>query len=231
MQPQSQNFASIRSQRKQSPHIRKNFSQRAEPVSSFGIGHPAQATGNFEQTQPYADEVYNYQKHSNQTPQSKKYWRRSNNNEFQTPKGKYRRSPSPSRSHPNFNYKSATEYARPMNKRQDFIAQNEAQNAGENFARPARKYDKFLDNRGRGIRNMNRPASPRNQPNRESYKSGGVYQRGPPSVKSHTPQIYLNKYEDDCLYMNLEEEYLHRVSKRQGKSSNMSINRSMYNFK
>lgn len=42
---------------------------------------------------------------------------------------------------------------------------------------------------------------------------------------------HINTYQDDCLYMNLEEEYLHRVSKRnQNKFSNVSINRSMYNM-
>lgn len=51
------------------------------------------------------------------------------------------------------------------------------------------------------------------------------------SVRSLQQNIFLNRYEDDCLYMNLEEEYLHKVSKRMGKSANVSINRSMYNFK
>ena len=51
------------------------------------------------------------------------------------------------------------------------------------------------------------------------------------SVRSLQQNIFLNRYEDDCLYMNLEEEYLHKVSKRMGKSSNVSINKSMYNFK
>lgn len=102
-----------------------------------------------------------------------------------------------------------------------------------NFQRPARKYDKFINNRGKGIRNMNRPMSPRVYRNNGSYKSlhGNMINKDLQSVKSLQPQVYLNKYEDDCLYMNLEEEYLHRVSKRQGKSSNVSINRSMYNFK
>lgn len=39
------------------------------------------------------------------------------------------------------------------------------------------------------------------------------------------------RYEDDCLYMNLEEEYLHRVSKRLQKNSNLSVNRSNHNLK
>ena len=51
------------------------------------------------------------------------------------------------------------------------------------------------------------------------------------SVRSLQQNIFLNRYEDDCLYMNLEEEYLHKVSKRMGKSANVSINKSMYNFK
>lgn len=32
------------------------------------------------------------------------------------------------------------------------------------------------------------------------------------SVISGTPKVFVNEYEDDCLYMNLEEEYLHKVS-------------------
>lgn len=51
------------------------------------------------------------------------------------------------------------------------------------------------------------------------------------SVRSLQQNIFLNRYEDDCLYMNLEEEYLHKVSKRMGKSENVSINKSMYNLK
>ena len=51
------------------------------------------------------------------------------------------------------------------------------------------------------------------------------------SVRSLQQNVFLNRYEDDCLYMNLEEEYLHKVSKRMGKSAHVSINKSMYNFK
>ena len=51
------------------------------------------------------------------------------------------------------------------------------------------------------------------------------------SVRSLQQNIFLNRYEDDCLYMNLEEEYLHKVSKRLGKGTGVSINKSMYNFK
>ena len=50
------------------------------------------------------------------------------------------------------------------------------------------------------------------------------------SVRSLQPNVFMNRYEDDCLYMNLEEEYLHKVSKRMGKDANISINKSMYNF-
>jgi hypothetical protein len=50
------------------------------------------------------------------------------------------------------------------------------------------------------------------------------------SVRSLQQNMYLNRYEDDCLYMNLEEEYLHKVSKRTGKGNGVSINKSMYNY-
>ena len=32
------------------------------------------------------------------------------------------------------------------------------------------------------------------------------------SVHSMVPNVYVNQYQDDCLYLNLEEEYLHKVS-------------------
>lgn len=51
------------------------------------------------------------------------------------------------------------------------------------------------------------------------------------SVRSLQQNMYLNRYEDDCLYMNLEEEYLHKVSKRTGKGNGVSINKSMYDYK
>lgn len=119
----------------------------------------------------------------------------------------------------------------------------------ENFKRTPRKYDKFISNRGRNNLNDNnnvnvkgsaRPVSPRRMDTQKSNHSlnGAEMNRNfdnekkdIQSVKSLQQNIYLNRYEDDCLYMNLEEEYLHRVSKRQGKSANVSINRSMYNFK
>ena len=51
------------------------------------------------------------------------------------------------------------------------------------------------------------------------------------SVKSLQKALQMGTGDDDCLYLNLEEEYLQRVTKRQVQGSNFAINRSMYNFK
>ena len=41
------------------------------------------------------------------------------------------------------------------------------------------------------------------------------------------PNMYVNEYQDDCLFMNLEEEYLHKVSMQNkgGHQINHNINR------
>lgn len=56
--------------------------------------------------------------------------------------------------------------------------------------------------------------------------SGDAY-----SVKSLQHNVFMNRTEDDCLYMNLEEEYLHKVSKRQKRDNSISINKSMQDYK
>ena len=61
---------------------------------------------------------------------------------------------------------------------------------------------------------------------RSQFQAGANAQ----SVRSLQQNVFFNRYEDDCLYMNLEEEYLHKVSKRMGNSANISINKSMYDF-
>lgn len=43
------------------------------------------------------------------------------------------------------------------------------------------------------------------------------------SIHSMVPSMYVNQYQDDCLYMNLEEEYLHKVS-LQNKNDNELMN-------
>lgn len=55
--------------------------------------------------------------------------------------------------------------------------------------------------------------------------SGDAY-----SVKSLQQNMFMNRTEDDCLYMNLEEEYLHKVSKRQKRDNSISINKSMQDY-
>lgn len=50
------------------------------------------------------------------------------------------------------------------------------------------------------------------------------------SVRSLQQNMYLNRYEDDCLYMNLEEEYLHKVSKKSENKNGISISKSHYDF-
>lgn len=216
----SPNFASIRSKRRQSPYLIKNLSQRVAPVS----GHPNESLP-LEQGISYQDEPYNFKK----PPKDKNFWKNGQPGRYQTPRNKFNNTEPVNRSDSHLR-RSQDRFARsPMQKTQDFISRNEAPLM---YQRPMKKYDKFLNNRGRGIR-MNRPASPRMYKNNGSQKSLQGNGVGKPlhSVKSMQPQMYINKYEDDCLYMNLEEEYLHRVSKRQGKTTNVSINRSMYNFK
>jgi hypothetical protein len=189
------------------------------PVS----GHPNESLP-LEQGVSYHDEPY-----FNKNQKDKNFWKGSQQARYQTPRNKFNMTEPIQRIGSGVG-RSRDKYARnQMGKTQDFITRNET--PVMNYQRPAKKYDKFLNNRGRGIR-MNRPASPRMYKNEGSQKSMGNGVGKPlQSVKSMQPQMYLNKYEDDCLYMNLEEEYLHRVSKRQGKSTNVSINRSMYNFK
>jgi hypothetical protein len=43
------------------------------------------------------------------------------------------------------------------------------------------------------------------------------------SIHSMVPNMYVGQYQDDCLYMNLEEEYLHKVS-LQNKNDNEMAN-------
>jgi hypothetical protein len=217
----SPNFASIRSQRRQSPYLIKNYSQRVAPIS----GHPNDSLP-LERGTSYQDEAFNYQKN----PKDKNYWKSSQKARFQTPRNKFNATEPIPRSDSGLRGSQDRFVKNHTGKTQDFISRNEV--PVMNYQRPAKKYDKFINNRGRGIR-TNRPASPRMYKNNGSQKSlhGNGVSKPLQSVKSMQPQMYLNKYEDDCLYMNLEEEYLHRVSKRQGKSTNISINRSMYNFK
>lgn len=104
---------------------------------------------------------------------------------------------------------------------QDFITRNETPLAST-YRRGPKKYSKFLNKKPFGIRRK-RPVSPRLAGEGDSIRQH--------SIRSLNPKLYLSKHRDDNLYMNLEEEYLHRVSKRLGQSTNLSINRSMYNFK
>ena len=225
----SPNFASIRSQHRQSPRMGKSRSQRIDVGSSFPgeYQNPDNTDRTFgkntiSERGNYQDEPYHFK--NGQSPnQGKGFWKN------QTPKNKYYASPGKV-AHSELNLgQSGENYFRNKSGPQDFISRNDPQMQANQ--KPVKKYNKFLNGRGRGIRNMNRPASPRIYRNEESYKSlhGQTGPRPAQSVKSQQ-QVYLNQYEDDCLYMNLEEEYLHRVSKRQGKSTNVSINRSMYNF-
>ena len=71
-------------------------------------------------------------------------------------------------------------------------------------------------------------ASPRVQTNNYNIPSYGTqknYKDNP--YRNNT----TNDVPDDSLYQNLEEEYLHRVSKRTNTSKSPTINKSVYNFK
>ena len=235
----SPNFASIRSQHRQSPRVGKSRSQRIDVGSSYPADF--QNPENNERVYRkntisdregnYQDEPYNFRRGQN-PGQGKGFWKGPNQKPYPTPRSNYNASPMKvAQSEVNFRQSGDNYFRNKSGNTQDFISRNDPQM--QEAQKPVKKYNKFLNGRGRGIRNMNRPASPRIYRNEESYKSlhGQMGQKPAHSVKSVQQQVYLNQYEDDCLYMNLEEEYLHRVSKRQGKSTNVSINRSMYNFK
>ena len=182
----------------------------------------------------YEDEPYNFnQKGQHRQNGGNVIWKKTGPKLFQTPRNKYNISSAKiAQSEVNLRHSGDNFYRNRSGNAQDFIARNDNHNT-KAYRKPNKKYGKFLHNKGMGIRTMNRPSSPRMYRNEESYKSlqGEMDQKPSGSPKSMRPALYLNKYQDDCLYMNLEEEYLHRVSKRQGKTTNVSINRSMYNFK
>ena len=47
---------------------------------------------------------------------------------------------------------------------------------------------------------------------------------GNPEMNGMMPNMYANQYQDDCLFMNLEEEYLHKVSLQNKKDGQMENN-------
>lgn len=48
--------------------------------------------------------------------------------------------------------------------------------------------------------------------NQDMYLNPNFQEQKNPSFGNNTNNVFFNKYSDDCLYMNLEEEYMHKIS-------------------